>query len=59
MANFLRKVHSSAKLRALKRKRSKLQSQLKTLGRKYKSTFKAESKRLAKRKKKVSKKSRR
>ena len=55
MANFLRKVAATAKIRAIKRKRSKLQAQLKVLGRKYRSTFKTEARRLAKKTKKASK----
>ena len=55
MANFLRKVQATAKLRAIKRKRSKLQAQLKVLGRKYRSTFKSEAKRLSRKKRKTSK----
>lgn len=50
MSNIFRKVAQSTKLKAIKRKRSKLQAQLKKLGRKYRSTFKAEAKRLGKKK---------
>lgn len=50
MANFMRKVHRSPKLTAIKRKRSALKAKLKELGRKYKSTFKSESRRLARKK---------
>ena len=49
MANFLRRVHRSAKLRSIAAKRRRLEAQLKTVGKKYKSTFKKECRRLRKR----------
>ena len=58
MANIFRKVASSPKVRAIKRKRAKLQAQLKKLGRKYRVTFKSEARRLGK-KKRTAKKTRR
>ena len=50
--NFLKKLHSSSKLRSLKKKRFKLDSQRKKLAKLYKSMVKSESKRLSKTNKK-------
>jgi len=47
MANFLRRVHNSPKLKALKAKRKKLEAAQKKLSRLYKAKFKIEARRLA------------
>lgn len=48
--NFLKKLHNSPALKRIKKKRTKLESQLKKLGREYKSTVKKVSRKLAKKK---------
>lgn len=54
--NFLKKVYSTPKMKALKRKRAELEKKKKELSRKFKATFKAESKRLKKQNTKKTKK---
>ena len=46
--NFLKKVHHTAKMKALKEKRKKLDAQRKKLSQEYKRIFKIESARLRK-----------
>lgn len=45
--NFLKRVQSTAKVKAIRKKIAKLNSQKKILGKKYRSLVKSESKRLS------------
>lgn len=46
--NILKKIHRSPRLKRIKAKRSKLQAQIKKLGKEYQTTFKKEARRLRK-----------